>query len=235
MTQPTTPDSTPEAGKQAPPTPALSSPSVDKPNSANSPSQSLNADDLIEKLLAHPKFKPRLDAAVQSVKDKRFAELERAKMYLDANGQDVAKARREMLMDEVESQLLAKENGGTVPSQPVQGDLQAKTAKLTAQFGIADNDPELTQLVNSRQWSSEFEWLEAVSTLGARRLRGETPPPPGSLVPDGGSGAPAVLADKATQLETYTRELKNLTEQPTLNFNRIVEIKEKMKTLVAPK
>ncbi|UOF79212.1 linker histone H1 and H5 family [Caudoviricetes sp.] len=229
-TQPA-PESAPEAGTTSTPTPVISSPSVGQPPSGQAGQPPID-DALIEKLLAHPKFKPRLDAAVQSVKDKRFAEIERIKMYLDSNNGDVAKARREMLMDEVETQLLGRENTGSVQqAQPNQSDLQSKTADLLRDMNVAPDDPELLAM-SQQSYATEFDWLKAVSGLGIRRLRGELPPPRSTNMGVGTSSSPAVPADKGQKIARLTSELQTLMQQPNLNSGLIKSKNEELAALL---
>src|SRR5262245_13804097 len=156
-----TPESAPEAGTQVTPTPAVSSPSAGQPPSspANLPEIT---DALIDKLMAHPKFAGQLTRTVQSVKDKRFDQMERFKTYLDANGGDLQKAKREMVLDEMVSNYEPEPSGNGQPAQSSTTSLQSQTKELLDQFGIPDDDPELVAMAKN-PYSDQFQWLRDVS------------------------------------------------------------------------
>lgn len=211
------PESAPEAGTGGTPTPTISSPSVGQPPSGQTGQPALDYDALVDKLMANPKFASSLTKTVQSVKDKRFSEFDRIKTYLDAHGGDVEKAKREMVLDEMVNQFGQELPGRDAPAQTNQNDIQSKTAALLTEFGITNDDPELAEM-SRKQYATEFEWLQDVSKLGARRLRGEAPPPRSANLATNGSSSPAVPKNetKEQKRDRLSAELATMTQQPGL-------------------
>lgn len=226
------PESAPEAGTQTPPTPALSSPSSGSSSPSGQTAPPVDADALVEKMLAHPKFKSQLSGAVQSVKDKRFSEIERIKTYLDNAKGDVALARREMLMDEVESKLLAGENVGNVPANhTTTSPFEQQTADLLREAGIPLDDPEV-KAMSAKQYASEADWFRDITRLGIARAKGQAPAPNGAIV--GVSGQAITTPDRETQRDQLTTKLAELQKHPSKNWQEINEISLKLEKLVRP-
>lgn len=225
------PESATEAGSQTPPTPALSSPSLGQQPSGQTAAP-VDADALVEKMLAHPKFKSQLSGAVQSVKDKRFSEIERIKTYLDNAKGDVALARREMLMDEVESKLLAGENVGNVSANHTTiSPFEQQTAELLREAGISLDDPEV-KAMSSKQYASEADWFRDITRLGIARAKGQAPAPNGAIV---GTGGQAITTpDREVQRDQLTVKLAELQKHPSKNWQEINEVSAKLAKLVKP-
>lgn len=202
------PESAPVAGTVSTPTPTISSPSTGQPTSGQTGQPAFDYDALVDKLMANPKFASSLTKTVQSVKDKRFSEFDRIKTYLDAHGGDVEKAKREMVLDEMVSQFGQEIPGRVSAVQTPQSDLQSKTADLLGEYGIKPDDPELIEMAK-QPYATDFDWLKDLSKLGARRLRGEAPPPRSANLSTSGSSTPA----NSRQSETRDDKIARLTAE----------------------
>lgn len=198
----------------APPVPAFSS---GVSESAPASSESVDYDKLAEKLA--PRIETLVEKRFQSGKDKRFADVEKISKYLAAAGGDVAKAAREMQVDEILAQQTSGAGGGT-PSRETPEQVQQKVAQEVGEYltdaGISYTDPDYVALAKQDHTSPQH-YLKAVHKFIARRAR-QANPGLGAAAGDGGGGTPAntnldgLYAQlRAAQKSSHQAEVKRLT------------------------
>lgn len=179
----------------APPVPAFSS----GVSESAQPSSGVDLDQLAEKLT--PKLASLIENTVdkrfQSGKDKRFADLEKVKRYLDAAGGDVSKAAREMQVDEILSQQASGQAGGTAnretPEQ-VQQKVALEVGELLTEAGIPYADPEYVALTQ-KNYPSPAHFQKDVTRLIAKRAKQGANPGVAAAAGDGGGGTPGAGPD----------------------------------------
>jgi hypothetical protein len=153
-------------------------------------STSSGADDLVSKLIAQ--LEPLIDKKVQSVKDKRFSEIEkvlggrdRMLAELEASGVTIPKeVRQEMRLRELEERLTQS------PAQPAQprddGSSQA-TAAVTEAIaelkgnGLTTDDPAFIEILRGRYASREAFDLQVQRYIN-QKLRPAKPANPADVV-----------------------------------------------------
>lgn len=169
----TTPESTAEVSEQqAPPAPKLPSvPSTAAPSAAGLDAEALVAQ-LTERLSSV--IDEKINRSFQSAKDRRFSDVERIHKYLQASGGDVAKATRDLQMDELYEQVTSGKAVGAAPAGN-EGDkayMEAKTAQLLQGAGIDFEDPDYKLLVAqyAGRISNPSQWTDVVQTFADQRV-----------------------------------------------------------------
>ena len=201
-------ESVPGAGEvPVPPVPAFS----DKVSESAPASQSVDYDKLAEKL--NSQIEAAVEKRFQSSKDKRFADLEKIKRYLDANGGDPAKAHREMRMDEILAAETVSGLGGGTPgqgtSEQVQRQIiQKEVGELLTEAGIPYVDPEYTALV-AKDWTSPAHFQKEVTRMVAKRAKQANNPGLAAAAGDGAGASPVNTNLDALYAALRTAQISN--------------------------
>lgn len=207
-------DQTPQESGQAEseelPTPSFSQPDASQTNS--------DADAIVSKLT--PILEQLVDRKVQSVKDKRFSEIEkvlggRSKLLaeLEASGVEISKdVRSELRMRDLEEQLSQQPARPTQvsdagPSQQRQAVTEA-VAELT-RYGLSSNDPQFIELLRG-QYSNPDAFKAKVTGYVLGKVAPQPPPSPAGLVQ-----SPAASTSKGNDVGPLIAELSVWQKEPT--------------------
>lgn len=200
-----------DAGK---PTPLPSIPTIDEQPSAQSPNVEDIASATADKL--RPFIQEEISRTFQSGKDVRFNSVERIHKYLEDAGGDVAKATRDMKLDEIYDTLGSEAAAGTV----AQGsDSQTKFAEAKTQLalddaGIAYDDPAYLLMVSQYGTLPADQWISVAETWAGqqkdKRAKQENIPGAAAASESGN----VITAEGDEDIETLTQELNKLMAQP---------------------
>jgi hypothetical protein len=109
--------------------------------------------------------------------------------------------------------------GGNLSNSP-----NVDTDALLTAAGIQPNDPEVTRLYREGKTSL----VDIAQFIVERKARASATPNPAQVLP--GSGGQSLNAQP--ELDEITTELARLMDNPTANWNKIRELKEKQKALL---
>lgn len=218
-------------GTQAPPVPAISKNSSDKPSSPAAPTIDVEAltVTLIEKL------EPLIEKKVQSKQDKRLGPLDdfaptlqQFKKYLDAAGQNVEEAARNMKID----QLLASPAGGGTSAQSgaqrTEVVSEKKVAEILNEAGVKFDDPDVTAWAG-KDYLSAGDAYHELTKLTTRKLKQASNGSPAAAVFDGQSATPP--GNKDDQKHKLYAEKARLQMNGHLHEKRLAEIDAELKRL----
>ena len=165
-----------------------------------------------------PMIQEEVARSFQSGKDVRYASVEKIHSYLEAAGGDVAKATRDMKLDEIYERLDSEgEVGAYTPgSGSDEAFMEARTGQLLRDAGIDFEDPDYKMLVaqyggrvtDANQWISVVEGFTA--TRQSKRAKQENIPG-AAAASEGGN---VISAEDDKDIETLTQELNKLQALP---------------------
>ena len=178
-------------------------------------------DALEERIVSHPTFTDTITRSVQSVKDKRFAEMERVKTYLEKFGGDAKEAARQMKIDDIlerdGAQLSTRDAGASRAEDTADAQkkkVQSEVGELLVDAGISTTDADVVAL-SQRSYPSWDAYKGAVSKMIARRHKALAPATGASVVQEGGTTPAATdKTEKIAQLEARLRELQKRPTSP---------------------
>lgn len=233
-------------GTGAPPAPPVEPPkgpsisgNSPRPSSESGVAQPIDVDALTKSIASQiiQQLDPIIDSRLRSAKDKRLRALDdlapsietykKFKDYLDASGGDVAKATREMQID----QLIA--SGGQVPGKDEEPGEQRmadeRVTKLLEDLGLNQNDSVVLEWANKEfrsEDAAELALRRAVSKAKKQVVASTALP-----IFDGGPGAAPQTGPKQEQIDAAYAELDPLFNEPTKNAARIEAIKARIAKL----
>lgn len=181
---------------------------------------------LVEKVAA--RLEGLIEKKFQSTKDKRFADVERITNYLKANNNDVAKAMREMQIDDL---LTGREStpSRSVPGRDDDGEQQAaliaQTTDILNEAGIPFDDPAVKAWAGG-SYPSEGAAVVALSKLVTKRLK-QGAASTGRPTFDGSTTPPPDAGDKQKQIDAIDAEMPALYRDYSQNREKIAELKKK--------
>lgn len=198
-------------------------------------STSSGADEIVNKLLPH--LEQMIEKKVQSVKDKRFSEIEkvlggRSKLLaeLEEAGVPITKeVRAEMRIRELEERLTQPNNQ---PAQErVDGSTQTRTAATDAiaelkKYELSPNDPEFLALLRGK-YQNRAEFDLAVSRHVVGKLAPQKPPNPADVVQSPATSPSTGKLSEAAADQKYA-ELGALLRSPTANATKIANLKKEL-------
>lgn len=204
------------------------SPASGQPNSPD-------VEAIVSKLLEHPAFKTAIERTAQSVKDRRFSQLESEQgsfkeqlarlKEIQAEGFSEAQALR--LMD-VEKLPMNQEPG--TPERKADHRPQAANAEamsvLLGQLELDPNDPKVIDTM--RLTGDDLTRIQALITVAAdKRMKKNQPANPAAVATTtGGNVSPG------TNKEELTAKLKKLLNDPYAKDKDIQEVKAKLKEAI---
>jgi len=187
------------------------------------PTSSFNPDDLLKLL------EPLIDKKVQSVKDRRIAELENTVKGIQPvlerfKGLVPDEKLREIQKDLEFEDLKRKVYGTEIPtSEPEIGTQKANAAinvePVIAEFGLDMTDPEVRQAFAGKQFTSNVEVKAVIADLMKPK-----PQPTSAQTPS--TPAPSTRIGNTDEL---LREFNQLAVHPTRNEKRLGEIEKTLK------
>ncbi len=210
-------DSAPDAPEnEGSPTPSVPSvPSADKPTSA----PLFDPDALVEKLTERldRRVDEIVDSRFKSAKDRRFADVELISKYLQSADGDVAKAARDMKLDEIYEKLNSEGVDGTAQgSESNQAFMEARTGQLLSDAGIDTEDPDYLMLVAQYggRVTDPNQWLSVVEGFTATRQTKQAKQEniPGAAAASEGGNVLGAGGDE--DIESLTEQLAKLQAQP---------------------
>lgn len=202
-----------EAGQ---PTPPPSIPSIDEQPSAQSP----NVEDIASKTadLLRPMIQEEVARTFQSGKDVRYSSVEKIHAYLEAAGGDVAKATRDMKLDEIYERLDSEDEVGayTPGSDSNAAYAQAKTQQLLERAGIDFEDADYKMLVAQYggRVTDPNQWVDVVKGFVDQRQdkKAKQEQIPGAAAAS--EGGTVISAEGDEDIEALTQELTKLQALP---------------------
>ena len=211
-------------GGQELPTPSFS-------ESSASPT-STDADALVSKLIAQ--LEPIIERKVQSQKDKRFSEIEKALggrskilAELESEGVTIPKeVRTQMQIRELEERLA----GQTNQPAPVRDDGSSQTKTATAEAiaalkdnGLTTDDPAVIDIFRGR-YGSKAEFDLAVQKYINQKLRPPTPANPADVV----QSPAASQSSGSGDVQTKIARLAEMQKQPTRYRAEIAQLTQEL-------
>lgn len=162
-----------------------------------------------------------VDARFKSSKDKNIykmqRDLEEVRGLIEASGGDFSKVQSRLERDAIEQRFAELEArisggaGGTAPAQDERERLKDDTAKFLsgkeAELGIALSNDELKQLAGKKEYHSEREWFEELTTALVKKARGQSVSPAAAAQPASKGAMPLSGNDLVAQ---YNEEKKSL-------------------------
>ena len=193
---------------------------------------STGADEIVSKLT--PILEQIVERKVQSVKDKRFSEIEKALgarqrvlAELESDGVSIPKeVRTQMQLRELEERLA--QATGQPASPNVDGSTSQKAAVTEAitelkEHGLATDDPDFIEILRGR-YASRAEFDLKVQKYINRKLRPTKPANPADVVQ-----SPAARGASTVDVEKLTARLMELSKQPSKYAKEIAEIGDQLK------
>ena len=199
-------------------------------------SPSVDADSIVSKLL--PQLEQIIERKVQSTKDKRISQLEKALTgrgqvlaELESEGVTISKeVRAEMRIRELEDRL-AQQSNPPVP-QSVDGSTQQRTAVTDAiatmkQYGLDANDAGFIELLRGN-YPNRDAFDKAVLSHVVSRLAPQKPAEPSGVVQaPATSGATSNKLNDA-QLQQKLRQLNDMYRQPSKFKKEIAALEQEL-------
>lgn len=214
----------PESAQVQPERVELPIPQVSEASSGQQSSQTaFDEQALVDKLAA------KIDEAVtrqfQSAKDKRFADVERISEYLKANGGDVARATREMQIDQMLQQQAQPRSQSSSGREGADGQtqLQQRASDILTDADIAPDDPIVKEWA-AKTYGSEADALHALSRSVVKRGKQERDVSGSTVTPETDGGIPG-SGDKEQQLTRLYARLSEAQRNPTKNAAERAELK----------
>ena len=184
--------------------------------------------------LLRPMIEQEVSRTFQSGKDRRFADVELISKYLKEAGGDVAKAARDMKLDEIYDSLGSKgEVGAYTPgSESNEAYMEARTGQLLRDAGIDFEDPDYKMLVaqyggrvtDPSQWISVVEGFTA--TRQSKKAKQENIPGAAAA----SEGGTVISAEGDEDIEALNQELRKLQALPATaeTMAKRKELREKL-------
>ena len=207
-----------EETTEATDSPSPSTPSLVSPGEASAPP--FDADALASKTadLLRPMIEQEVSRTFQSGKDKRYANVELISKYLENAGGDVAKAARDMKLDEIYERLDSDGAAGAAPqgSESNQAFMEARTAQLLSGVGIDFEDPDYKMLVAQYggRITNPEQWIGVVEAFTGQRQNKQAKQeniPGAAAASEGGN---VITAEGDEDIESLTQELTRLQALP---------------------
>ncbi len=165
-----------------------------------------------------PVIQEEVARTFQSAKDVRYSSVEKIHAYLEAAGGDVAKATRDMKLDEIYERLDSEgEVGAYTPgSESDEAFMEARTGQLLRDAGIDFEDPDYKMLVAQYggRVTDPGQWISVVEGFTAQRQdkRAKQENIPGAAAASESGTVISVEGDE--DIETLTQELDKLMALP---------------------
>ena len=215
-----------EVENQESPAPTFSSPSADSQKN----SQPVDASALAKEVAAI--LKPTIDRQVQSVKDKRFSQLEKQQAPVGGNstleqlerlGVDIPADVRDQLT--LENRLAALERGSSVQTSvaPV-AEQTVDWSKVIDDVGLDDRIPEVAELIKGT-YENLDKFKLAAYELNAKLSNAKPLPPEQQAILNSGKPATAT-AYTDDEVREKEAELGELYKNPTKYAKRIANLEE---------
>jgi hypothetical protein len=224
---------------QAPPVPDISAGSEQGSSAQPGVDVSAIAEAVISQL--DPILADKVDARFKSGKDVRFSKVDEIYEWVKASGGDVAKIQNELTVSELRNRLAALEgDSGKSPTQaPQEKSLADKTAEFLTksedELGVTLNREELAALSDSRAFTSEDQWYQAITTSLVKKAKSGVVTPAatvgttGSVVP-GSDNEQEALTAELTELYAGTKGSLSLPH----NSKRLKEISARLDEIAPP-
>lgn len=223
-----TPQVSAQPGEEGLPTPTFSEPAASSP--------SVDADTLVSTLLE--RLEPLIERKVQSQKDKRIAQIEKAlsgrgQVLAELEGEGVAipkEVRAEMRIRELEERLaqVSQQPGSAARDD---GSSQSRTATVDAiatlkQYGLDANDSGFIEVLRGR-YPNRDAFDKAVLSHVVSRLAPQKPASPADVVQAPATG---ISSSKMSpeQIEAKAIQLRELYKQPTRNKSAIAALEKEL-------
>jgi hypothetical protein len=195
---------------------------------------SYDVEALVSKLLEHPEFKKAIDRSTQSVKDRRFSQLEsehgsfkeQLARLKEIQSEGFSEAQALRLMD-VEKPPLNREPA--TPERKVDTRPQAANAEAMALIlGTLELDPNDPKVIDTMRVSGdELTRMQALLTIAAdKKARKNQPANPAAVQTTTGGNVPV---SSKTEL---TARLQKLLNNPLADNKEIADVKAKLKEAI---
>lgn len=217
-----------EVVKEELPAPTFTSPSDDSQTN----SQPVDLDTIADRVAA--KLQPTIVKAVQSVKDKRFSDMEKQKGSVGSNstletlerlGVDIPPDVRDQLT--LEMRLSALESVSS--EQPSEAPVATQTedwSKVIDNVGLDDRIPEVIELINGTY--SGIDQFELAAYKLKDKLSNATPLPPEQQAILNSGKPPVASALTDDEVRAKEAELDELFKEPTKYAKRIEKLEEEL-------
>lgn len=194
-------------------------------------STSSGADEIVSKLLPH--LEQIIERKVQSTKDKRFSEIEKA---LGGRGKILAELESEgvTIPKEVRTQMQIRELEERLAGQPAQpapavdNGMSTQKAAVTdaiatlQKYGLDQNDPAFIELLRGK-YASKMEFDNKIMGHVLGKLAPSKPANPADVVQSPATSRTAI------NVEALQAEAERLSKEPSKNYNRLLEIGKLLK------
>lgn len=221
-----------DTGSPSPKTPSLVS-----PGEASAPTFDSDAlaSATAEKL--RPMIQEEVSRSFQSGKDRRFADVELISQYLQNAGGDVAKAARDMKLDEIYESLNSDGAAGTATqgSESSNAYMEARTEQLLAGAGMTFEDPDykMLQAQYEGRITDPEQWISVVEGFTGQR---QTKKAKQENIPGAAAASETgtvVAAEGDEDIESLTQELARLQALPKQTAETMAARKEVRARLTA--
>ena len=196
----------------APPVPSVSDASSDEA----SPQSGTDVGSLVKQVASmsaeiktmRDEMPKEVDRRFKQTTDPRFADVRKVATYLEAAGNDVDKAAKSMLLDQMIEQYEQPQStsgaAGTAPAEDIEAETTKLLDSLKTELGVEFSREELETMSKSKAFTSNAEWYGELSTQAVKKAKS------GNVTPAAVVGSSGVAKSSSGDVEETATELDEL-------------------------